>query len=85
LREGKLADARQHFEAALALYRRIDNSYSIGRAHQRLARLESGAEREQHLSAAREVWHRLGRTDLVADLEKEFTRPRSDLDQEDPD
>jgi hypothetical protein len=55
---------RSGYQQALPLYQRAGESYSIGWAHRRLARLTPGAEREAHLAAAREAWRSIDRPDL---------------------
>jgi tetratricopeptide (TPR) repeat protein len=66
--------ATARFEEALGLYRRIQEPYSIGCAHVRLARLapEGSEERRSHLRAAREAWESIKRPDLVETLRNEF-------------
>ena len=73
LAEGKPEIARGLFIESLALYERIQEPYSIGGSHLRLARLaEDEAERAQHIEAAKAAWASIGFDDLVADLEEEF-------------
>lgn len=59
--------ARARYQEALRLYRKIGDPYSIGLAHARLALLadEGSEERKRHVQAAREVWQKIGRNDLV--------------------
>ena len=64
--------ARGHYEEALLLYQRIEDRYSIGWTHRRLARLSSDQSRQAHVNAAREAWRSIKRDDLIAQLEKEF-------------
>ncbi|WP_052518850.1 FAD-dependent oxidoreductase [Archangium violaceum] len=62
-------EARQLFIQALSLYTQIQDLYSIGRAHHRLARLASDAEiRRHHVSAARQAWQSIDRPDLLQSL-----------------
>jgi tetratricopeptide (TPR) repeat protein len=65
--------ARQRFTEALVLYQRISEPYSIGWTHRRLARLTTeGRERRRHARLAREAWDKIGRRDLVEDIDREF-------------
>jgi len=65
--------ARKLFEEALGLYSRIQEPYSMGWAHFRLARIaERPEERQDHIDAAREAWTRIKRPDLVARLDQEL-------------
>jgi tetratricopeptide (TPR) repeat protein len=65
--------ANDLFVEALILYSRIQEPYSIGWAHVRLARIaEQHEERQDHIDAAREAWTRIKRPDLVARLDREF-------------
>ena len=59
--------ARSRYREALRLYQKIGDPYSIGLAHARLALLadEASEERRRHVQAAREVWEKIGRNDLV--------------------
>jgi tetratricopeptide (TPR) repeat protein len=74
--ETNVDEARQLFETALALFERIEDPFSIGWSHRRMARLTAGAERKRHLKAAGAAWTRIGRSDLVAEMNKEFSRRR---------
>jgi len=65
-------EARAHYEEALSLYLHIEEPYSIGVAHQLLARLSTDQPRKAHVSAAREAWRSIKRNDLVAQLDEEF-------------
>jgi hypothetical protein len=57
------------YEQALHLYERIPELYSIGRTHQRLARIAAAPdERNRHLQAARDTWLSIDRPDLVKEL-----------------
>ncbi len=61
------------FEQSLLLYQRIPEPYSIGMTNRRLARLSSvPAERNSHLSAARDAWQSIDRPDLLKELHAEF-------------
>jgi len=58
----------------LELYERIPDPYSIGLAHQHLAKLATDeAERQQHLQAARAAWESIGFIDLIKKLDEEFS------------
>jgi tetratricopeptide (TPR) repeat protein len=64
--------ARARYEEALTLYERIQDHYSIGLAHSRLADLTSpGLKRDQHLAAAREAWASINRTDLTKIIDQQ--------------
>ncbi len=66
-------EARRLFEQALLLYKQFQDPYSIGWAHQRLARVTSDAtSRRQHLTAALEAWRSIDRPDLIKQLREEF-------------
>lgn len=71
---GDHGTARQTFEEALRLYQQIPDPCSIGHTHHRLARLAqaNSAERDDHLTAARNTWNGIGRADLVVALNTEF-------------
>ncbi len=62
------------FEKALQLYLRLPEPYSVGLIQRRLARLavDEAERRHQHVSAARTAWQAIKRSDLVADLDREF-------------
>ena len=63
--------ARVLFDEALGLYARIPEPYSIGRAHEALARLaQDEDERARHIAAAREAWLSIEREDLVQQLDE---------------
>ena len=64
--------ARARYQEALPLYQRIEEPYSIGGTHRRLARLSADQSRKAHVNAAREAWRSIKRDDLVAELDKEF-------------
>ncbi len=64
--------ARTCYEAALAMYERITEPYSIGWVHRRLGRIAADDERRRHVDAAKEAWQSIGRGDLVAELMEEF-------------
>jgi hypothetical protein len=73
LKLGSRDDAEERFLAALALYKRIPEPYSIGWTHRGLARLASEDDaRRAHVSAARESWRSIGRDDLITQLDAEF-------------
>lgn len=72
LRRSDPAEARRNFETALTLYEQIEEPYSVGWTHRRLARLSDSSERNRHVQAARAAWEKIDRLDLVKDLEKEF-------------
>ena len=63
--------ARELFDEALGLYARIQEPYSIGWAHVRLAGVARDEdERARHIAAAREAWLSIGREDLVQQLDE---------------
>jgi tetratricopeptide (TPR) repeat protein len=65
--------ACEAYQQALLLYARIEEPYSIGQSHRRLARLTTDpAARSRHVSEARDAWLRIKRHDLVAALAAEF-------------
>lgn len=64
--------ARQQWQEAISLYERIPEPYSIGMTNRRLARLSEGEERQSFIEATRLAWSKIGRDDLVAELEEEF-------------
>jgi tetratricopeptide (TPR) repeat protein len=61
------ATARSRYEQALSLYGKVGDPYSIGLAHVRLALLASdeSEDRRRHAEAAREVWRKIKRPDLL--------------------
>lgn len=61
--------ARRKYREALNLYEQISEPYSIGLARRQLALLSEGDEQRQHVSAAREAWASIDRSDLVALLD----------------
>jgi tetratricopeptide (TPR) repeat protein len=77
---GDLAAATEETETAcqligkaLELYEGIAEPYSVGRAHRKLARIVAdGASRREHLEAARQAWRGIGRSDLVADVDRDL-------------
>ena len=71
-------EARRRYEEALQLYERIEDPYSIGWAHRRLARLTTAPkDRSRHIQSAREAWLQIDRPDLVRQLDVEFGPPPS--------
>jgi tetratricopeptide (TPR) repeat protein len=72
----KLSDhlaATKQYQAALSIYTNISDLYSSGNVHRRLAQLATDVkERHSHALAARELWEKIGRTDLVAEVDSEF-------------
>lgn len=73
LRRSDQAEAQRNFEAALALFERMEEPLWIGLIHLRLARLaENESKRNQHIQAARAIWERIDRPDLIRKLEEEF-------------
>jgi tetratricopeptide (TPR) repeat protein len=70
--EGDLPAARERFQQSLLLYEQIAEPYSIGGAHQRLARLSEADEKRRHVQAARAAWASIDRPDLVAALDQDF-------------
>src|SRR6185369_16853734 len=75
LRRADADDARERFEEALALYAKIPELYSMGLSHRRLAKLARDVDAQRHhVAAARELWMRAGRLDLVAKLDAETGR-----------
>ncbi|HZG54323.1 MAG TPA: tetratricopeptide repeat protein [Pyrinomonadaceae bacterium] len=66
--------AKYSFIKALELYERIPEPYSIGGARLRLARVVNDeAERQRHIEAARAAWESIGFSDLVKELDEEFS------------
>jgi hypothetical protein len=66
-------EARRRFEESLSMYARIQEPFSIGATHRRLARLAATSEdRVHHIQAAREAWLSVDRADLIKELETEF-------------
>jgi tetratricopeptide (TPR) repeat protein len=64
--EGELTLASRRWREALALYARIPDPYSIGAAHNRLARHDATpAEAAEHRQAARDAWESIDRPDLI--------------------
>lgn len=65
--------AREYYQAAIKLYALVPNHFGIGRTYRLLAQISDGAERDQYLAAARAAFERIGRQDLTAALDREFT------------
>jgi hypothetical protein len=66
--------ARAQFETALKLYERVQEPYSIGCAHERLARIaKNDAARRFHVATARQAWKSIDQDDLVQQLDVEFS------------
>jgi len=61
--------ARTHFAAALAAFRWIGARQNEALALEDLASVSTGAERDGHLRAAREIWLALDRPDELARLD----------------
>ena len=74
LKQGERDKAKCAFIEALELYERIPEPYSIGWARRRLARVaDDEPERQEHIQAARAAWESIGFSDLVENLDEEFT------------
>jgi tetratricopeptide (TPR) repeat protein len=70
---GETETARRLIGKALELYERIAEPYSVGRAQRRLAKIAAdAASRLEHLEAARRAWSSIGRSDLVADIDRDL-------------
>jgi len=70
---GDIETARGLIGEALELYERFAEPYSVGQAHRRLAEIAAdAATRQEHLEAARRAWSGIGRSDLVADLDRDL-------------
>jgi tetratricopeptide (TPR) repeat protein len=73
IRRSDQAEARRNFKTALTLFEQLEEPFRIGSTHLRLARVaENEPERNQHIQAARAVWERIDRSDLVKQLDEEF-------------
>ena len=60
-------------DGAIGLYERIEEPNSIGRIHVCLAHAaRTDEERTRHVRAAREVWRKIDRPDLIEKLDREF-------------
>lgn len=71
LSQGDPAAARAKFLEALELFLHAGDPYQIGRGHAAASRVAaSESERLSHLQQAREAWYRIGRFDLVEELER---------------
>ncbi|MDC0740267.1 tetratricopeptide repeat protein [Polyangium mundeleinium] len=65
--------ARSHYENALGLFAALKDDYSIGWTHYRLAQVAADPDIfKNHLYAARDAWLRIGRQDLIDDVNTEF-------------
>ena len=65
--------ARTHYESALGLFSTLHDDYSIGWTHYRLAQVAADPDIfKSHLYAARDAWLRIGRQDLIDDVNTEF-------------
>lgn len=67
-RAGDVKDATQFYRQYLALAQKVQNPVTIGKAHEKLASVTEGAERDEHVHAARAAWESIGRNDLVEGL-----------------
>lgn len=73
LRVSDRAEAQKNFETGLTLFEQSEEPIAIGSMHLRLARLtENESERTKHIQAARAIWERIDRPDLIRKLEEEF-------------
>jgi hypothetical protein len=72
LRRSDSDEARARYEEALTLYQRIEEPYSIGGTHRRLAGLSADQSRKAHVDAARDAWRSIKQDDLVAEVDEEF-------------
>jgi tetratricopeptide (TPR) repeat protein len=65
--------ARSHYENALGLFAALKDEYSIGWTHYRLAQVAADPGIfKTHLASSREAWGRIGRQDLIDDVNNEF-------------
>ena len=64
--EGNDETARARYSEALALYERIQARRNVALAHERLAGVSAGTQRDGHLAAARALWLALGIDAYVA-------------------
>lgn len=70
---GARSEAREKYLEALQIFERIEEPFSIGWTHLRLARVEDNARAiADHLHAAKAAWTQIGRQDLIAQLDQEF-------------
>ena len=77
LEQGERDNAKHSFIKALELYEQIPEPYSIGWARRRLARVaDDESERQQHIQAARAAWESIAFSELVEDLDEEFSTSR---------
>jgi len=71
--ESNLGIASHRYREALALYERIQEPYSTGQTHRRLARItKNEKDRTRHVEAARDAWRKIDRHDLMKELHDEF-------------
>jgi len=66
-----LDSARMHFQEALNLYQSVSNTNNIALAHEGLARVTDGSERDGHIQAARAAWTAIDLLNEVARLDHE--------------
>jgi tetratricopeptide (TPR) repeat protein len=70
---GDTEAARGLIGEALELYKRLAQPYSVGLAHRRFAQIAADAAlRQEHLEAARQAWSSVGRSETVAEVEREL-------------
>ena len=68
-----VAAARDRYQRAMSLYAGIHDLCSVGLTYRRLARIcRDPAVRRSMTRLAQDQWQRLGRTDLLAELSREF-------------
>jgi hypothetical protein len=77
-RLGNYELARARLNDALAMYKDIGESISIGWAYFRLAQISIGNEKDTFIKAARETWNAAGMTNLFAQLESITSSQSSD-------
>jgi tetratricopeptide (TPR) repeat protein len=70
--QGDKAAARARYAEALSIFERIHRMDNVAIAHEDLADVTGGAERDAHVQAAKETWLSIGLQDKAARIEQRF-------------
>jgi tetratricopeptide (TPR) repeat protein len=74
-----LKEARVHFEEALEMFERAQSVYNIALAHEDLASVTRGAEREFHIAVSKEHWSAMKLPENAAAVDARFRPPKKSL------
>ena len=70
---GDRAAAKAHYEAALAMYKRVHRTVNIAIAHECLAAVTTGTERASHVRTAKDTWLSVGLPDQADRVARRFS------------